>query len=168
MTIKRQLKYQRNTLMKKISEKSGEALKAVLPIVLLVLFLGFTIVPISIGVLSSFLLGACFVIIGMIFFNLGAEMSMSEMGERIGGSLVRSKKVWLIVFVGFFLGLIITISEPDLQVLAHQVSAIPNSVLIITVGIGVGLFLVIALLRTLLAIPLAPLLIFFYVIVFFL
>ena len=166
MTIKRQLKYQRNTLMKKISEKSGEALKAVLPIVLLVLFLGFTIVPISIGVLSSFLLGACFVIIGMIFFNLGAEMSMSEMGERIGGSLVRSKKVWLIVFVGFFLGLIITISEPDLQVLAHQVSAIPNSVLIITVGIGVGLFLVIALLRTLLAIPLAPLLIFFYVIVF--
>ena len=166
MNIKREIKHQKDTLLKKIGGKSDEALKAVLPIVFLVLFLGFTIVPISIGVLSSFLLGACFVIIGMIFFNLGAEMSMSEMGERIGGSLVRTKKVWLITLVGFFLGLIITISEPDLQVLAHQVSTIPNSVLIITVGIGVGLFLVIALLRTLLGIPLAPILIVFYIIVF--
>lgn len=168
MSIKRQIRHQRETLYKKIEEKSKEALSAVLPIVLLVLLISFTIVPIPVGTLSQFILGSVFVIIGMIFFNLGAEMSMSEMGERIGGSLVKTKKLWLIILVGFLLGVIITISEPDLQVLANQVPSIPNIVLILAVAVGVGVFLVIALLRILFSMALPPLLIFFYAIVFIL
>ena len=80
------------------------------------------------------------------------------MGERGGGSLLRTKKLWVIVIVGFILGVIITISEPDLQVLAEQVSSVPNLVLIMSVALGVGVFLVAALLRILFGIALAPIL----------
>ncbi len=86
---------------------------------------------------------------------------MTPMGERVGGSLLRTKKLWVIVIVGFILGVIITISEPDLQVLAEQVSSVPNLVLIMSVALGVGVFLVAALLRILFGIALAPILFIF-------
>lgn len=92
-------------------------------------------------------------------------MSMTPMGERVGGSMLRTKKLWMIVAIGFILGVIITVSEPDLQVLAGQVAAVPNMVLILSVAVGVGVFLVAALLRILFGIPLAPLLLVFYAIV---
>ena len=87
----------------------------------LVLLLAFTIAPIPTGILAQFLLGGILVIGGMIFFTMGAELSMTPMGERVGGSLLRTKKLWVIVIVGFILGVIITISEQDLQMLAEQV-----------------------------------------------
>ena len=96
---------------------------------------------------------------------MGAELSMTPMGERVGGSLLRTKKLWVIVIVGFILGVIITISEPDLQVLAEQVSSVPNLVLIMSVALGVGVFLVAALLRILFGIALAPILFIFYTII---
>lgn len=91
---------------------------------------------------------------------------MTPMGERVGGSMLRTKKLWMIIAIGFILGVIITVSEPDLQVLAGQVAAVPNMVLILSVAVGVGVFLVAALLRILIGIPLAPLLLVFYAIVF--
>ena len=109
---------------------------------------------------------AVFVIIGMLFFSMGAEMSMSPMGERVGGSMLKTKKLWVILLLGFFLGVIITISEPDLQVLAAQVPSVPNMVLILSVAAGVGAFLVVALLRILFGIALAPLLVVFYGVIF--
>ena len=63
--------------------------------------------------------------------------------------MLRTKKLGFIVILGFVLGFIITISEPDLQVLAEQVSSVPNMVLILSVALGVGAFLVVALLRIL-------------------
>ena len=128
---------------------------------LIVLLLGFTIAPLSPSILVEFIVGAVLVIIGMVFFSLGAELSMTPMGERVGGSMLRTKKLWMIVAIGFILGVIITISEPDLQVLAGQVAAVPNMVLILSVAVGVGVFLVAALLRILFGIPLAPLLLVF-------
>ena len=112
------------------------------------------------------MIGAVFVIIGMLFFSMGAEMSMSPMGERVGGSMLKTKKLWVILLLGFFLGVIITISEPDLQVLAAQVPSVPNMVLILSVAAGVGAFLVVALLRILFGIALAPLLVVFYGVIF--
>ena len=70
------------------------------------------------------------------------------------------------VLASFMLGVIITVSEPDLTVLANQVPTIPNAVIIGTVALGVGVFLVIAMLRILLGISLSTLLIGFYIIVF--
>lgn len=75
---------------------------------------------------------------------------MTPMGEHVGGSMLRTKKLGFIIIIGFILGFIITISEPDLQVLAEQVSSVPNLVLILSVALGVGAFLVVALLRILL------------------
>lgn len=82
---------------------------------LIVLLLAFTIAPIPTGILAQFLLGGILVIGGMIFFTMGAELSMTPMGERVGGSLLRTKKLWVIVIVGFILGVIITISESEYQ-----------------------------------------------------
>ena len=150
----------------KLSEKLNESLKAVLPIVGIVLVLSFAVAPVPPGILMAFLLGAALLIVGMMLFSLGAELAMTPMGERVGTCMTRTKKAWLMLLLGFLLGFIITISEPDLQVLANQVQAVPNLVLIVTVAVGVGLFLLIALLRMLLGIPLRTLLVGFYIVVF--
>ena len=150
----------------KLKEKLLEALKAVLPIVGIVAVLCFSVAPISPSILLCFLLGAAMIIVGVMFFTLGAEASMTPMGERVGTAVTRSRKLAVIIAVGFLLGFLITISEPDLQVLAGQVPAVPNMVLILAVAAGVGLFLVMALLRMLIGIPLAPMLVLFYIVVF--
>lgn len=150
----------------KLKKKLEEALQAVLPIIGIVLVLSFTIAPVTPSILLSFLIGAVFLIIGMMFFTLGAEMSMTPMGERLGTSMTQSKNILLIVVLSFILGFIITISEPDLQVLAQQVPSVPNATLILAVAAGVGFFLVVAILRMLLGIALPPLLVIFYLIVF--
>ena len=150
----------------KLKEKLMEALKAVLPIVGTVLALCFSAAPISPSILLCFLLGAAMIMAGMMFFTLGAEASMTPMGERVGTAVTRSRKLPVIVLMGFLLGFLITISEPDLQVLAGQVPAVPNLTLILSVAAGVGVFLVVALLRMLFGVALPPLLVFFYGVVF--
>ena len=143
-----------------------EALKAVLPIVGIVLALCFSVAPISPSILLCFLLGAALLMAGMMFFTLGAEASMTPMGERVGAAVTRSRRLPVIIAMGFLLGFLITISEPDLQVLAGQVPAVPNMTLILAVAAGVGVFLVVALLRMLLGVPLPPLLVASYAVVF--
>ena len=150
----------------KLREKLLESLQAVLPIVAIVLVLCFSIAPVSPSILLCFLLGAAMIIMGIMFFTLGAEMSMSPMGERVGAVLTKSRSVPLIIGVGFVLGFLITISEPDLQVLANQVPSIPNMTLILSVAAGVGFFLVVAFLRMLLSIALPKLLVVFYALIF--
>ena len=152
----------------KLQEKLKEALVAVLPIVGIVLVLSFTIAPVSPSILLTFLLGAMLVIVGMMFFTLGAEMSMTPMGEKVGAKMTQTKNVWLIILLAFVLGVIITISEPDLQVLAQLVPQVPNMTLILAVAIGVGLFLVVSILRMLLSVPLPHLLTGCYILVFIL
>lgn len=139
-----------------------------LPIIGIVLFLCFSAAPISPSILLCFLMGAVLLLAGMMFFTLGAEIAMTPMGERVGTCLTKSRKLIIVVALSFLLGFIITISEPDLQVLAEQVPAVPNMVLILSVAAGVGVFLVIALLRMLFGIALPPLLLIFYAIIFIL
>ena len=150
----------------KLREKLLEALQAVLPIAAIVLILCFSIAPVSPSILLCFLLGAAMIIVGIMFFTLGAEMSMTPMGERVGAMLTRSQNIFLIIGAGFLLGFLITISEPDLQVLANQVPSIPNMTLILSVATGVGIFLVMAFLRMLLGIALPKLLVVFYGLIF--
>ena len=150
----------------KMQEKMKESLTAVMPIVVIVLVLCFTLAPVSPSILLALLFGALLVIAGMMFFTLGAEMSMTPIGEKVGAAMTRTKKVPLIIVLAFVLGVIITISEPDLQVLAELIPSIPNVTLIMAVAIGVGLFLVVAILRMLLGIALPHLLTAFYIIAF--
>lgn len=149
----------------KLKEKVLESLAAVLPITGIVLFISIFLVPMDLGSVFMFLVGAMLLIFGMGFFQLGAEMAMTRIGEGIGVQISRTKSALLTVIIGFIMGLIITISEPDLQVLAEQVTSVPNLVMILTVAIGVGLFLALAIIRIRYRINLSMLLIILYAIV---
>ena len=153
-------------LQSKFKEKLTETLKAVFPILGIVLLLCFSLAPIPPSILMTFLVGAVLLIVGMLFFNVGVEMSVTPIGERVGSIMTKSKNLFIVILISFIMGFVITISEPDLQVLAEQVPSVPNLTLILAVALGVGCFLVVALLRMLFGIPLKYLLIIFYGIVF--
>ena len=148
-----------------LGEKVREALASVLPITIIVLILCFTVAPVPTDILLAFLVGAVLLIVGMGFFTLGADTAMTPIGERVGAAITKSRKLWIVVVIGFLIGVIVTVSEPDLQVLANQVPGVPNAALVGAVAVGVGLFLVIAMLRILFRIPLNQMLIVFYVMV---
>ena len=122
----------------------------------------------SIDELVIFVISALLLISGIGLFNLGADMAMTPMGEKVGSSLTKTKKVSIMVAVAFVMGLLITIAEPDLKVLADQASYLPSLTLIITVSVGVGLFLVLAALRTIFKWQLSRLLVISYTLVFIL
>ena len=133
--------------MNLIKDKFLESLKSVLPIALIVLALSITIVPISTGDMFLFIVGVVCLVFGMSLFTAGAEMSMQPLGSKIGSTVGASRKVWIIAFISFIIGILVTISEPDLVILAEQVSGLENMILILTVSVGVGIFLAIAVMR---------------------
>ena len=141
---------------------------SVLPITAIVFLLSVTIAPLEPGTLVLFLFGAVLLVIGMGFFTLGVDMSMLPMGEGVGAVLSGKKRLLIPVLLYFLLGVLSTMAEPDLTVLANQIAAIPNMVLILTVAVGVGLFLVVATLRVRWGVPLRRLLLLFYGVVFLL
>ena len=149
-----------------LGEKVREALASVLPITAIVLVLCFTLSPVPVDILMAFLVGAVLLIIGMGFFTLGAEAAMTPIGEHVGSRMAASRKLWVVVSVSFLIGVVVTVSEPDLQVLAQQVPGIPNGLLIGAVAVGVGAFLVAALLRILFQVPLQWMLMVSYAAVF--
>lgn len=149
----------------KLKEKIVESLSAILPITAIVLLISIFITPVELGEISLFLVGAIMLVFGMGFFQFGAEMAMTPLGEGIGASVSRARRLSLIIGITFIMGVIITIAEPDLQVLANQVPSIPNLTLILSVAVGVGIFLVVAVLRTKLHISLPAILIVIYTVV---
>jgi len=151
---------------KKLREKINEALSSVLPITIIIFLLSVSFVPIPIGTTVMFIVGASMLIVGMGFFSLGADMAMLPLGEGVGAAFFRLRKLPLIAFISFLIGFIITIAEPDLQVLADQVPSIPDVTLILTVAAGVGFFLVVAIMRIIFKVALAHLLLLFYLMVF--
>ncbi|HIY20034.1 MAG TPA: DUF1538 domain-containing protein [Candidatus Blautia avistercoris] len=155
-------------MIENLKEKTREALASVLPITGIVLILSILIVPMEIGTLALFLTGAVFLIVGMGFFQLGAEMAMTPLGQGVGARLVKGKSLLIVAGICFLMGAVITISEPDLQVLANQVASIPNAVLIWTVAAGVGIFTVAAVLRILFHVSLAKMLTVLYILLFIL
>ena len=146
----------------KLREKTRESLTAVLPITGIVMLISIFIAPIELGPLVMFLVGAVMLILGMGFFQLGAEMSMTPIGEGIGVQISKTKRILMVLLIGVLMGIIITVSEPDLQVLAEQVPSIPNLALILTVAVGVGIFLAIAIVRIKYQIDLSKILLVFY------
>ena len=160
-----ELNFLRNTIL---GPKISESLASVLPVTGIVLLLMVTIVPVSTAMILAFLLGAVLLIFGMGLFTLGAETAMTPMGEYVGSKMTKSKSLLVIIFVSLFVGTMITISEPDLQVLANQIESIPSSILVWAVAAGVGLLLVVAMLRILFRIRLKYLLLALYIAVFIL
>lgn len=151
-----------------ILEKVRESALSVLPILVIVVLLCFSVSPIDTDLFLSFLVGAIFVVVGMGLFSLGAETSMTPIGTKLGTAMTKSRSLPLIIIVSFILGFAVTIAEPDLQVLAQTVPHINNTVLLVTVGVGVGFFLCVCMIRILTGVRLRWLLIAFYAVVFIL
>ena len=154
--------------MNELREKIKEALMSTLPITAIVYVLALTPwFDFSTTELVTFTVGAVLLVIGIGFFSLGADMAMTPMGSHVGAGLSRQRKLTVLLGVCFVLGMLITIAEPDLQVLANQVSSVMNgTVLIYAVGIGVGAFLMIAILRIVFRMQLSTILMLFYMLLF--
>lgn len=135
--------------MKELRLKIQEALVSALPVTVIVYLMALTpLFDFSTTELITFTIGAAALVLGIGLFNMGADLAMTPMGTHIGSGLSRQRKLGLLLSVCFVLGLLITMAEPDLQVLAGQVSAVMNGTLLVyTVGVGVGAFLVVAVLR---------------------
>ena len=155
-------------MLSALRAKFKEASASVLPIALIVLALALTVAPLSGPAVLLFALSAAVLIFGMALFTLGSEIAMTPMGEMVGARLSERRSLSFLVVAGFLMGAVITIAEPDLTVLAAQVPAFPNSALIFSVAAGVGLFLVLGLLRIVLRKRLNQMLLVLYAIVFLL
>ena len=162
-------------MTKALKDKLMESLTSILPIALIILVLCASLTPIDTGTFTLFLIGVVLLIAGMGSFTLGADMSMLVIGEKIGTTLTHSRKIWLIALLSFVIGIIVTVAEPDLQILASQVGALKPEwdgtflgtyLLIMIVAVGVGIFLMFAMLRIVFRIRLSILLIIFYVAAF--
>ncbi len=151
-------------MKKLLNDKIKESLISVLPVTLIVIILNFTpLVNLSVNEIVVFSVSALFLILGIGFFTLGADVAMTPMGEYVGSGLTKSKNLKLLLLVCFALGVLITIAEPDLTVLASQIG---SSLIIIFVGVGVGIFLVLAILKIVFKKDLASMLVYFYMVLF--
>ena len=149
-------------------QKLKEALTSVLPVVAIVFLLNLTpLIDFSTAEILTFLICAVFLILGIGLFNLGADLAMTPMGEHIGSGLTKLKSLPLLLSVCFAMGILITVAEPDLSILAEQVSNIMNgSLLVVAVGVGVGAFLVLAIMKILTRKPLSSVLLYSYMVMF--
>ena len=154
--------------MKELRGKIRESLVSALPVTVIVYLLSATpLLDVSIGELITFTIGAVLLVLGIGLFSMGADLAMTPMGAHVGAGLSRQRKLWLLCGICFLLGMLITIAEPDLQVLANQVRTVMNgTVLIACVGVGVGAFLILAILKIVFRMSLSHILMLFYMLLF--
>jgi len=148
--------------MNALQEKLKEAVKSILPVSLIILLIGF-ILKFNIVTIISLIISTILLILGVGLFTYGADLSMIEIGKLISSGLVKTKKPVLIAIISLIVGIFITIAEPDLKVLAEQMTAIDSNTFIFCVGLGVGLFLSLAAIRILFQISLKKILAIFYI-----
>ena len=155
-------------MAKILALKIKEALFSVMPVSLIVLAFAFTpFVSLSVNEIIVFAVAAALMVLGIALFNLGADLAMTPMGEHIGEGLTKTRRIGVLLAVCFIMGLLITIAEPDLSVLAQQLNAVINgAVLTGIVGIGVGMFLLVAVLKIVFKKDISPILLFFYMTLF--
>ena len=154
--------------MRELRAKIIEALISALPVTAIVYFLALTpLVDLTAAELITFTVGAVLLILGIGLFNLGADIAMTPMGVHMGSGLSKQKKLSVLLIVCFVMGMLITVAEPDLQVLAKQVSSVMNGTLLVyCVGIGVGAFLVVSVLKIIFKRSLSQILMLFYMLLF--
>lgn len=155
-------------MTKILSHKIKEAVFAVLPISLLIIIINFAVKPMGTWAFVSFIFGSFMLILGMGIYSLGADIAIEPIGGNIGGHVSKTNKLWFILLICFAIGVMVTVAEPDLGVLASQVPSINKWALILAISVGVGIFLLAAVVRIFLKIPLKIYFIVFYAVVFIL
>ena len=159
--------------MRTLIDKLWEVSISVLPITLLVLILHWTLAPLPQETILKFLIGTVFIILGLGLFHLGTEIGILPMGQRVGAAMTKSRRLWIIITGGFLIGFMVTVAEPDLQVLAGQIAQVSEGeierlLLIAVVAVGTGIFTAFGLLRIVFQIPLKKVLLIGYSLVFLL
>ena len=155
-------------LIEPIKNKLQEAFRSILPVNVIVLLLSFTIAPMPVDITLKFLMGSVFLVVGIAFFTIGAEIAMVPIGYQLGAYITKKRKLWFLIVMGAVIGFIIAVAEPGLRVLAEQVDTVPSVLLIVAVASGLGLLCAIAVLRIVFRIGLAKLLMALYAILFIL
>lgn len=153
--------------MSVIISKLKEVLFSVLPITAIVILLHFTLTPIETPMLIQFLIGSALIIIGLTIFLIGVDVGITPIGNKIGTSIVKSNKVWIVVIAGLLLGFFISIAEPDLHILANQVDTVTSGLIaknaiVVIVSIGIAVMLSLGLARIVYNFPLYILLTILY------
>jgi hypothetical protein len=156
-----------------VKEVVIEVVYAVIPIAVIVTILQFTLGNLPVEVFVNFIAGTVMIMLGLIFFLLGVKIGFLPVGELVGSSMVSKGKLWIMLLFGFVIGFVVTVAEPDVQVLAQQVDSVSGgtvdkSFIVAVVALGVGIFVALALLRIFLRIPITYLLIGGYALVFIL
>lgn len=138
-------------MLKNFMLKLKESFMAVFPITLVIFALVLFFVPTETNEIAKLAVSAVLLLLGMALFTMGADGAMEELGKNVGATLSKSKKLWFMILCSFVIGFMITFAEPDLMVLANQVadySSLSNVWLFIsTVSLGVGIFLMFAILK---------------------
>ena len=149
-----------------VISKFKETVTSVLPVMAIVLVLGLTLAPIGSALIIQFIAGGVLLIAGLTIFLVGVDIGIQPIGERIGAALTSKRNLFLLLSISFVIGFFVTVAEPDIQVFGDQIHSIFNAVnkmnLVYMIASGVGLFIMIALLQTVLKLPLKILLVFFY------
>ena len=140
--------------MNNIVSKLKEVLLSVLPIIILVTILNFTISPIGTQLLIRFIIGSVFVVLGLALFLIGVDIGITPFGNIAGTTIAKSNKFWVVLILGLLLGFFIAIAEPGLLVFSNQVNEISlgqisNLTLLIVVSIGIAVMLILGLIRML-------------------
>ncbi len=156
-----------------LKEKFIEVIKTITPLITAVCILQFTLVWADMEVFIQFLIGSVFSIAGLILFFLGIDIGILPMGRLIGADLPKRGSLWLIAGVAFLMGFAVTISEPDVLVLAAQVGrisegSVSNVKILYVIAVGVGIFVSVAMLRIILGIRMAYLVFAIYLAIIFL
>ena len=115
-------------------------------------------------------IGYACVVFGQSLFLVGLDSSILPVGKLVGKSLVKLKKIILIIFFGFLFGLLATVAEPALAVLARQTYMIMpevNETLFIWVmGAGIGVFVGFSLFRIIKDLSIKTVFVMFYAVIF--
>ncbi|NLA72314.1 MAG: DUF1538 domain-containing protein, partial [Clostridiales bacterium] len=157
--------------MNVVLTKFKEVLFSVLPISVIVVILNFTLTPLETPVLYRFLIGACFIIIGLTVFLLGVDLGITPIGNNMGATIAKTNKIWLVGLLGLFLGFFISVAEPDLHILAGQVSTVTLGLIskfsiVAVVSLGIAVLVALGLIRIVKNIPLNKMLTVIYIIIF--
>ncbi len=151
-------------MIKRFLNNLYDSFLTIIPVIITVCVLTFFL-PFKIELLVSFLISSVLLIIGSALFTTGTEISLIDIGQKMGNRIIKSKKLWLILGVSLLLGTILTIAEPDLRVLAEQVTSIPSNIIILVISLGVGIFMVIAALRSIFGLNLNVILLISYLLI---
>jgi hypothetical protein len=146
-----------------LKESFMEVVWAIAPLTLVVVLLQVSIIHMPLVDFVRFLIGALLVMLGFLLFLQGVKIGLLPMGEMVGAELPKRAGLPLILLTAFLLGFFVTVAEPDVRVLSHQVDLVSRgeigkNLLISTVALGIGIFVGIGMLRIILGIPIAYLL----------